>query len=100
MALLLDELERTQAQAAVLVRLAEEPDGLALGAETADRLLVGNVEGEPGDLGRGRCAFWEIGFWGWRGGRVLVAGVGLGGRQGRGATCFGILSSSDVSISF
>jgi hypothetical protein len=50
---LLDELQRAQAQTAVLVRLAEEPDGLALATETADGLLVGNVEGDVGVLGRG-----------------------------------------------
>ena len=55
--LLLDELERAQAQATILVRLAEQPDGLALAAETADRLLVGDVEGDVGVLGRGRRVF-------------------------------------------
>lgn len=38
--LLLDELEGTQPEPAVLVGLAKEADGLALGAETADSLLV------------------------------------------------------------
>jgi len=53
---LLDELQRAQAQTAVLVRLAEEPDGLALATETADGLLVGNVEGDVGVLAGGAVA--------------------------------------------
>jgi hypothetical protein len=44
----LDEFQRAQAQTAVLVRLAEEPDRLALAAQTADGLLVGDVEGDVG----------------------------------------------------
>jgi len=42
--LLLDELERTETQATILVRLGKEADRLTLGAQTADGLLVGDVE--------------------------------------------------------
>ena len=37
---LLDELQGTETQAALLVGLAEEANGLALGAESTDSLLV------------------------------------------------------------
>lgn len=55
-ALLLDELQRAQAETPVLVRFAEEPDGLAFGAQATDGLFVGDVEGDAGIWRRGRAA--------------------------------------------
>jgi hypothetical protein len=68
-ALLLDKLERTQAQTPVLVRLAEQSNWLALGTQTAYSFFIGNVEGYTGS--RGRCARACVG--GWRGGRACSA---------------------------
>ena len=74
MALLLDELQRAQAETAVLVGLAEQPDGLAFGAQTADGLFVGDVEGDAGIWRRGRASCETAGtgtgtttLWSWRG---------------------------------
>jgi hypothetical protein len=58
---LLDELQRPQAKTAVLVRFAEQPDGLAFSAQTADSLFVGDVEGNAG-IWR-RRASWETTLW-------------------------------------
>lgn len=66
---LLDELQRAQTETAVLVRFAEQPDGLAFGAQTADGLFVGDVEGYVG-VGRGRASSWETALWCWRGTRA------------------------------
>ena len=77
MPLFLDELQRAQAETAVLVGFAEEPDGLALGAETADGLVVGYVEDDTGIRGRKwRVSSWwgTTTLWEWRGSRKGGAG--------------------------
>jgi hypothetical protein len=74
-AFLLDELQSTQAQTAVLVRLPEQPNRLPLGTQSAYGLFVGYVECYAS--GRGRCtcctrACASVG--GWRGGRAWNVG--------------------------
>ena len=70
-ALLLDELQGAQPETPVLVGFAEQPNGLALGAETPDRLFVGDVERHAGIRRRG-CVCRTL--WAWRGGRTRSVG--------------------------